>query len=303
MQILVILFGGTDHQILRELDCKYLKQAEWNPLVVDELRNQRDVATQITAQLLTGKTWRENGIGDRRKRIFQYRAGWAKFVEQKIFREMPKGKWRRSHIYQALRAVHDVSREFMKEDIKCPTLFDVIPNSRAVYVPAYNPEPSWALTRNILDPRKYPEMGFEGAIDLREKNFEWRKKALFQALDEDPYDLLMAQFQYIDSTQHLFMVYADPPRMDYVEQAYKKIDDFAGEIIRRAEGKYDRIIFLSDNGAARKEEWRPTHYNRPFYSLSWPEGLENPNLRDFFHHIVHWVNMPLNSGVAHESRL
>ena len=298
MKILVILFGGTDHKFLREFDCKNLKQAEWNPLVVDDLRNQRDVATQITAQLLTGKTWRDNGIGDRRKTIFKYRRGWAKFVEEKIFRNTAKARFRRSHIYQALRSAHDVSRNYMKGDITCPTLFDVIPNSRAVYVPAYNPEPSWALTRNILDPRKYPEFGFDGAVDLREKNFEWRKRALFKAMDEEPFDLLMAQFQYIDSTQHLYLVYADPPRQDCVEQAYFAMDRFAGEILERAEGKYDRVVFLSDNGAARKEEWRPTHHNRPFYSLSWEEGLENPNLRDFFGHIVDWVQTPPNEGAV-----
>jgi hypothetical protein len=301
MSVLVIIFGGTDHEFLERFDCPALKQAEWGPTVVDELYAQRDVATQITAQLITGKTWRDNGINGRRNLLLHYRKRWARFVEERVFRNMRKGRSRRSRIYQAFLAATDVSRNFTRHDLKCPCLFDLLPNSRAVYVPAYNPEPSWALDRNILDPRKYPELGVEGALDLREKNFQWRRRALLSAMRDGPYDLLVAQFQYIDSSQHLYLVYHDPPRMDLVEEAYLRMNQFAEEILVLARGKYDRVVFLSDNGAARKEEWRPTHHNRPFYSLSWEEGLQTPNLRDFFGYILDWVRLGSARGQGRDT--
>jgi hypothetical protein len=210
------------------------------------------------------------------------------------------GRHMREAIYQSRGWLEVNSREFLKEDLACPTLFDRIDDSKAVYVPAYNPEPSWALDRNILDPRRFPELGVEGAHDLREKNFTRRRRKLMEALANGPYHLLMAQFQYIDSTQHLYLSYVDPPRMDLVEEAYWRMDAFAGEILEAAAGTYDRVLFMSDNGAARKIDYRPTHYNRPFYSLSHPEALTRLNMRDFHDHILSWVASPPNPGGVHD---
>ena len=60
MNLLTIIFGGLDHKYLERFDCPALKQKQWGKVIVDGLHNQRDVATQITAQLITGKTWKEN---------------------------------------------------------------------------------------------------------------------------------------------------------------------------------------------------------------------------------------------------
>jgi hypothetical protein len=106
----------------------------------------------------------------------------------------------------------------------------------------------------------------------------------------------MAQFQYLDSTQHLYLSYTDPERMDLVEEAYWKMDAFAGEILSRARGRYDRILFLSDNGAARKIDFQPTHHNRPFYSVSEPLQIDGRNLRDYFGLILDWVADEPNRG-------
>jgi hypothetical protein len=86
--------------------------------------------------------------------------------------------------------------------------------------------------------------------------------------------------------------------MDLVEQAYWRMDAFAGEILAAAAGKYDRILFISDNGAARKHDFRPTHYNRPYYSISHREDLTRTNLRDFYDHILSWVASEPNAGIV-----
>lgn len=289
MRVLVVIFGGLDHQLLARWDLRNLRQVEWGPVVVDELWDGRDVASQITAQLITGRTWRDNGVNDRKREILRYRNERVRWLEERALAHVAKGRRKRRRIYEAMGWLDVVRREFVREDLACPSLFDEIPGSRAVYVPAYNPEPSWALDRNILDPRRYPELGVEGALDLRDKNFAWRRKRFMEALDEEAHPLLMGQFQFIDSTQHLYLSYVDPPDMAAVEKAYAEMDAFAGDILEQSEGRYHRVVFLSDNGAARRSGTRPTHHNRPYYSLSWMEGLERPNLRDFHDLILAWV--------------
>lgn len=292
MNVLTVVFGGVDHKLLAQWDCPHLQQAEWGPVTVDQLHDQRDVASQITAQLITGQTWRENGVLDRKKQTLVYRKPLVERLETSLLRDVAKGRARRRRLFEAMGWLDIVSREYVHSDLQCPSLFDLIENSRAVYVPAYNPEPSWALGRNILDPRRYPDLGVAAAEDLREKNFQWRRTALLDALSDGPYRLLMGQFQYIDSSQHLYLTYHRPQRHDLVEAAYKRMDDFAAEILDRAHAKYDRVLFVSDNGAARDRGTRPTHHNRPFYSVNAPLELGRPNLRDFFDMIVRWSREP-----------
>jgi hypothetical protein len=301
MKVLVVIFGGLDHEFLAKWDCKNLRQAVWGKVIVDDLWNDRDVATQITAQLITGRSWRENGINERKKRILTYRNTKVQAFEEKVLQSVRVGRKTRHNLYQAFGWLDVVKREFLKDDLACPSLFEIVQNSKAVYVPAYNPEPSWALDRNILDPRRYPELGVEGALDLREKNYSWRRKKFMDALENGSYQLLVGQFQYIDSTQHLYLSYVEPPRMDEVEKAYWKMDQFAGEILEKSAGKYDRVLFISDNGAARKNDYKPTHYNRPYYSLNVNEKLDHCNLRDFYNHILRWISSEPHPGVITHS--
>ena len=300
MKVLVVIFGGMDHQYLSKLDCKNLKQAEWGKVVVDGLWQERDVATQITAQLITGKTWQENGVNERKKSTVSYRKKWVQTLEEKFLKNVSLAARTRKKIYAAMGWADIFSREFLKPDLKAPCLFDLVENSKAVYVPAYNPEPSWALDRNILDPQHFPDLGVEGALDLLEKNYYWRRKRFMEALNEEPYQLLVGQFQYIDSSQHLYLAYSEPERPDLVEKAYWRMDKFAGEILAKAEGRYDRVLFISDNGAAIKNSFRPTHHNRPCFSVSEPLGIEENNLRDFFQHIRSWTEEEALTLASHE---
>ena len=290
MKVLVVIFGGMDHELLDKWDCTNLKQAQWGKVTVDHLWQDRDVATQITAQLITGKTWEENGVNERKKSTIVYRNRNIQNLENRLLKKIRFGRGTRKNLYAALRWADIYSREFLKKDLRCPSLFDLVENSKAVYVPAYNPEPSWALGRNILNPHHYPDLGPEAAEDLLEKNYNWRRKKFMEALEEEPpYQLLVAQFQYIDSSQHLYLDYSEPERMDLVEQAYWKMDAFAGEILKKAESRYERVLFISDNGAARKRGFRPTHHNRPCYSVNSETKLDQTNIRDFFDHILTWT--------------
>jgi len=295
VRVLVVLFGGVDYKFLNQFPVSALKQKEFGPVKVDCLWKNRDVATQITSQLITGLTWKETGVRGRRK----YTNPRVEVLEKGFFQRLPfEHRWRplREGLYQCLPGFRFEKRNYVKADLKCKTLFEKIENSKAVYVPSYNPEPDWALRRNILDPRKFPEFGEEGALDLLEKNFSWRRKKFLQELKKE-YQLLMCQFQYIDSLQHLYIAYCEHPKMEEIRKGYARIDAFAEEIIRRAK-HYDLIFFLSDNGAAAhpSERLGRTHHNRPFYSLNIPMGLKEPNMRDFHDYILEWVTQPPHPG-------
>jgi hypothetical protein len=302
MRVLTVMFGGVDLRYLEQFDCRNLKQAQHGPVQVDRLWQDRDVSTQITSQLVTGRDWRESGVTGR-KRYTDPRVEW---LEKSLIRPRTYGspvpllhglevrtRPLREGLYRTLWPGVE-KRNYLREDLTAPTLFEKIPDSEALYVPAYNPEPSWALGRNILDPRRLPEFGEAGAVDLAEKNFAWRARKFREAMAGDPRQFLMAQFQILDSYQHLYLVYADEPDLERVEEIYRRIDAFAGEILELAAGTYDLVLFCSENGAANTLPGR-THYDRAFYSLSEPMDLDGrTNVRDFHDHVLAWVQAPPN---------
>ncbi len=295
MKVFVAIFGGLDINLVEQYDCKNLKQQEYGKVIVDELWNNRDVATQITSQLISGETWRKSGIKGRKKYTNELINRLEKDFFRKHGRRFPyerKTRHLREAFYSTFNKFKFQKRNYVRDDFLVPTIFDKIENAKAVYVPSYNPEPSWALDRNILDPRKFPEFGLDGALDLLNKNFFWRKKRLLSESNKS-YQLLMSQFQYIDSLQHLFIVYH--PDKEKIEKGYHYIDNFAAELKKKF-SHYDLFLFISDNGAAQ-EKIGATHHNRPFYSISKKMGITKRNIRDFYQHMINWIKLSPNSGV------
>lgn len=308
MKILTVMFGGVDLHYLERFDCTNLKQAQYGGIEVDNLWLTRDVSTQITSQLITGHDWRTSGVTGRK----HYSDPTVEWLEKRVIRPRTtrvrllrglevRTRALREGIYTLFRP-RLTKRNYLRDDLLVPTLFEKIPDSEALYVPAYNPEPSWALGRNILDPRRYPEFGESGAVDLAEKNFAWRSRKFREALAGEPRQFFMTQFQILDSYQHLYLVYADEPNLAKVEEIYRRMDEFAGEILELAAGAYDLVVFCSENGAANTLPGR-THYNRPFYSLSKPMDLGGrTNMRDFHQHLLSWAQQEPNpSEVAASS--
>lgn len=298
MRILVIIFGGADYKFIEEFNCTNLMQKEFGKVTVDNLWKNRDVATQITSQLISGKSWEKSGIKGRKK----YTNPIVEKLEKQIFKKYKipfqrKTGHLREGFYNTFSTLSFKKRNYLKEDFKCNTLFEMVHNSKAVYVPSYNPEPSWALRRNILDPRAYPEFGIRGALDLLEKNFFWRKKRFFESLKKN-YQLLITQFQFIDSLQHLYLVYTKKPQMEKIKEGYYRIEDLVKEIKNNALN-YDMILFISDNGAAH-EKGGSTHYNRPFYSINHKKSLVKTNIRDFYYHIINWIKSQPNKGKVND---
>lgn len=291
MNVLVVIFGGVDTTNLNENEHQNLLQETSGKVHVDKLWRERDVATQITSQLITGESWRMTGITGRKKYIDEQ----VERIEKDLTRSvLPRSGYLgwfenqtrpfREGIYSSL-GLDTSTQNYTKNDIEVPTVFEEIPDSKAIYVPSYNPEPSWAIRRNILNPTTYTDFGEEGAVDLAEKNLNWHKKKLFEHSDTE-HSLLMTQFQYLDSMQHLYSAYTHNP--EKVEQAYDRMDALAGQIKSEFDG-YDLTLFISDNGTPTSEPSR-THHNRPFYSVD--RDLDLPgkiNMREFYDLIINWT--------------
>lgn len=265
-----------------------MQQKFFGRTTVDQLYMNEDSSTAIIAHLITGKTWKETYVMGE----YYYTNPLIERLEKFIMRRIPgeiKTRVLREAIYHSL--FRCKRRKYIKSDLKCKTLFDIIPNSKAIYVPAYNPEPSWCLDRLIFDIRDFPELGEEAAIDLIEKDLYWRTKKLFRELSSKPYNLLMLHLQTLDSVQHLYLVYTRPPRIDKVYEYYKRIDMLAYEIREMAKEKYDVILFLSEHGIPVEPppHGRTYHLDRGFFSLN--RSLITTqiiNIRALFYHILRW---------------
>lgn len=305
MKILVVIFGGADYEVMSELNLSSLPQETVGRASATDLWKNQDTATQITSQLLTGTIWEQSGVRGRKK----YTVEPIDRIEKLLQRRLDEGLsgWIegitrpfRLGLYRTLLATRGYrldSRNYLASDLNVATLFEMVENSKSLYVPAYDPEPSWAIRRNILNPERFPELGHEGAIDLAEKNFEWRRSR-FLSLADDSYDLLVTQFQYLDSLQHLHLWRTDPPDWERVHEAYHRMDELAGTI--KAEfDQYDLTLFLSDNGVPASGPGR-THMDRPFYSVDKEFDLADTRIIDFHYHIKEWLRSSPNPVTLHD---
>ena len=289
MNVLCIIFSGMDYILIKRFRLKGIQQCSFGIVYSTDLYMNEDSSTAIMAQLLTGKTWKETSVMGE----FYYNKPLIDKIEKLIMRRLlGELKFRkiREAIYDSIFKAK--KRKYIKSDLKSKTLFEIIPNSKAIYVPAYNPEPSWCLDRLIFDIREYPKLGEEAAVDLIEKDLYWRSKKIFKELQRpNPYKLLMCHLQTIDSAQHLYIGQTKPPNLKKVYKYYKRMNLLARKIIKIAEKKYDIILFLSEHGIPMEPppKGRTYHVNRGFFSLNIPFDKFFVNIREFYYYIQKWA--------------
>lgn len=172
-------------------------------------------------------------------------------------------------------------------------MFDKLDDSRAMFIPSYNPSPYWMIGAGLrLFNYGYSANEVADMWDSRE--FSFREKELFDELDSDivlPRSLLMCHFHRPDIHQHL---YGDKYIGNYDEEKLKRlyleIDQLAGEIKDKALAKgYERIIFMSDHGLPSQHE----HNENAFYSCNEELfGEEKPHITDFYNKIMELSKKP-----------
>jgi hypothetical protein len=283
---LVIAFDGMDNDLIERYNLEEIKQSEFGS--IDNHTGMNSLMTsELFASFITGKTWREHGVtGLDRKEDEQAMEKVNKIISEDKADSFKGLRTLREILKSIFKPGKDV--KYTKEDLEEDTVFDKIDNSRAMFVPGYNPSKIWAAEGCGISLLGYGYSVQEVEKFLWGREFSYRKSQLLHEIGNEivsPRDFLMCHFHITDWIHHL---YADEKagRQDEekVKDAYKKIDRFAGEIKKKAEkSAYDRIIFMSDHGLPEGEQ----HNQNAFYSCNqelFPE--KEPRITDFYRKFV-----------------
>lgn len=277
---LIVAFDGLDKELIEKFGLENIKQQEYGK--IDNKTGIYLISTsELFASFITGETREKHGI-----------SGLAKWTNPKVdWFENNVGEVSlfkrfyglRKAIYESLNFLNAKKKRYTKEDIKCPTIFEKIENSRAMYIPSYNPSWFW-LSDCETRPLNYGASVGETANFWDEREFHFRKRQFMHELESDivsPRDLLMVHFHRPDIHHHL---YGDERLPSYDEEKlrklYRETDKFAAEIKEKAlEKGYERIIFMSDHGLPTETE----HNENAFYSSNKELfGNKIPKITDFY---------------------
>lgn len=279
---LVIAFDGLDKELIEKFGLNHVIQEEYG--TIDNNTNTSSVKTsELFANFITGETYEEHGIEGLQGTRYKDKR------KDKILRTLVSNDLTSKRGFYAIRdilsslirAKEDKDR-YSKEDLETDTLFENIENSRAMFVPAYNPGFMWRLNIEVEPLRNGYSVDRQARYWDR-RAYEVRKKYLFEELENDilsPRDFLMCHFFRPDQYQHY---YGDSKIGTFDENKLKKmyleIDELAEKIkLKALENGYENIIFMSDHGLPTATE----HNERVFYSSNRPLfESEVPKIKDF----------------------
>jgi hypothetical protein len=280
-KVLVVAFDGLDKDLIEEFDLENIQQREFG--TIDNQTGMKNIYTsELFASFITGKNYEEHGVEHLTTWEDKAKGRLVETLAPKKIVENTRGFHRIRETLKTALKTDEV--KYSREHLEEKTLFEKIDNSRAMYVPGYNPSLFWQLKAETLP----LEHGYGADVagefwDTREHNF--RKKNLFSELENDivsPRDFLMVHLHRTDFHQHL---YGDPTGVmdrDKLRKLYQETDDLAGEILDKAEGKYDTVIFMSDHGLPAEH----SHNENAFYSSNRKLLDETPKLTDFHDKIL-----------------
>lgn len=285
--VLVVAFDGLDKDLIDKYGLEEIKQQEYGTL-----DNKTDVEHVKTSELftsfITGLKTEEHGL----EGLGTYHDGWKgdlmEFLNIGYLKRNMPGYYR---FRTALKGILDLGekRRYDRRDLDSETLFEKIDNSRAMFVPGYNPDLMWqGGGMTIAGGLGYSKEKVKDFWD--ERSYEVRKEKFLHELENDiisPRDFLMVHFHRPDIYHHM---YGDvsAENLDFDEEVlrrmYKETDEFASEIIEKAkEAGYDYIIFMSDHGLPTVK----THNENAFYSSNKELfGEKTPKITDFHDKIL-----------------
>lgn len=286
--ILIVAFDGLDKEWIEEFGLEHINQKEFGE--VNNYESTYSIKTsELFATFITGENFEEHGIKGLEYDPNPLKTSFLDLVIPKKVEMYVSGFGR---MKEALRAIigHEESYRPSKSELDSKTIFDEIENSRAMFIPSYNPSMFWE-SESDLAPLQYGR-DFDEIIEHWDRlEFAQRKRRFLSELENDivsPRDLLMVHFHRTDIHQH---GYGDP----YLEnedkhrlrKLYKETDEFAKEIKEKAlQQGYDTVIFMSDHGRPAADS-NTGHNKNAFYSCNKPLfGNKTPQLADFYNKII-----------------
>lgn len=278
-KVLIVAFDGLDYDLIKKYNCKNIMQDEFGK-IDNDTGIKRRVTEELFTSFITGSL--SDGHGVEGHKI------WNKpKVEQ--FEKLIK-KLRLINRFKKVRTAFYIfiGAELIKpkrDVIWKNTLFDKIPNSKALDVPGYNPSPLLQKETYFAPLKMYDSI--QEVERLTNCEFNCQRNELIGKIDED-YDLLMAHFQKPDIYQHLF-VERDERK---IRKLYEEMDNFAKEVVKKSKDKFDVILFMSDHGIEEGKE----HNKNAFYSSNIELGLKFPHITEFYSIIINFIGRKVKSN-------
>lgn len=275
--MLVIAFDGLDSELVEEFELENLKQE-----YVGTIDNNSSVSCRKTSELfasfITGKTHTEHGVKGL-KTWNNSRKGLFIDLLTKNYSGNIRGFDRLRKTLKSALAADE--RYYQREDLQSETLFEKIENSRAMFVPSYNPSPFFRMN-GIHGPLRHGYSPSKTLEIWNTREHHYRKRTLMQELESDitPIrDFLMCHFHRPDADQHMYPIKNEENKSKLMK-SYRELDKLAGEIKEKAlEKGYENILFMSDHGLPTDK----AHNKNAFYSCNaeiFPE--KEPHITDFY---------------------
>lgn len=276
-KILLIAFDGLDYNLIKEFCCKNLMLKEFGK--INNYTGINEIMTsELFASFITGKYWKEHGIEGLK---ISNQTLSSKIVESLYFPLLTKFKFY-SFLFNILKRFFNYKKyKPTKRDLKADTIFEKIKNSKAMFVPSYNPSPFWTA-RADWEPLDLGYSLEEAAESYNGREFRYRKEKFWEELNlKSTRSFLMCHFHKTDTIQHFFgdrkVGTFDKNKL---KKLYKETDKFAKKIYEKALNKgYDYIIFMSDHGLPSEI----AHNKNAFYSCNkklFPN--KKPKIIDFY---------------------
>lgn len=278
--VLVVAFDGLDYELIQRYNCTaFTEMAEFGTIDNDTGICQRKTS-ELFASFITGTTYEDHGVTGISTWTNDTIETAESLIQRLPFSEKTKGL--RTALWENIVRFDAEKRMYRREDVACPTIFDRILDSKALFVPSYTT--SWLhVIRAPLTPLQYGAT-LQETEQYYEREFQYRKKVLFEHLDQNARPLLMCHLHKPDVWQHLYA--SDGiTHESKIRTLYREMNDLAETIRTRASG-YDTVLFLSDHGLPTATE----HNTNAFYSLNRDCGLETPHITDFYDRIFQWAD-------------
>jgi len=278
--VLVIAFDGLDKELIEEFELENIRQEEYG--AVDNSSSIFEVMTsELFTSFITGVNFNEHGVKGLKNKESESKKKIIDLISSSTLTSRLPGYYRFQKAVSALIDYNTYKPD--RSDYDEDTLFEKIIDSKALFIPGYNPSWFWRINAD-LNPLREGATIDETAYHY-EREFEFRKKTLFEELDQD-YNFLMCHFHKIDTMQHLYGGQKGEYDEEKLKFYYEEIDKLVEEIKKKAD--YDTIIFMSDHGMPDLETNQ--HNENAFYSCNHKMFEdETPHITDFHDKIMDLV--------------
>lgn len=278
MRLFILALDGLSYELVHLWNLKHLKQERYGkfPSIINR-KHGEPLSPQVWGSFVTGIT---QDIDD--WKVYTKIMNWIRWkTPLKWIRgsEQVSMVFGKRSLLPVLKMVRRQKKYVGKEELVGPTIFDEIPDSIALNIPAYNLNSEWLFgyTQEILngDMEKYESY----CKNLTEEMIE----ETLRRVDED-WSLFMTWIPLADHMGHVFIA-----RSRKTQNVYNRLNMLAYNVSSRLPEDC-LLLIVSDHGMKVSSDGvSGCHTNHAFYSLSKEINWRPRAVTDFYNFIKRWV--------------